>query len=336
MNPLPDDGVTADQPAAPTVEQAGGKAPAENSAASEATVDAGTQAGPGEAPPTVDAGAGSAQEGDRPRGGTKRRRPLRSPFRRRGNESGAPRESSAGPDSDADATAQDDPASVDAGDDEGMPHFLAPSLDIKHRLARHLTGDDLAPKLHKVLADAGIGSRREMEELILAGRVSVNGTPAHIGQRVLPTDQVRVNGKTLMRRASSRPPRVLLYHKPAGEIVSHDDPGERATVFEKMPKLKGAKWLSVGRLDINTEGLLILTTSGELVNRLTHPRYEVEREYAIRVLGGVSEEQRQQLLAGVMLEDGPATFTTMEFAGGEGANQWYRAVLSEGLTGSDR
>ena len=186
-------------------------------------------------------------------------------------------------------------------------------------------------KLHKVLADAGIGSRRDMEELIIAGRVSVNGQPAHTGQRVMPNDQVRVNGKPLQRRpAGGRPPRVLLYHKPVGEIVTQDDPGERPTVFEKLPKVSGGRWVAVGRLDLNTEGLILFTTSGELANRLMHPRYEVEREYAVRVLGEVSETQRQQLLDGVQLEDGPAKFSKVEDAGGQGVNHWYRVALSEG------
>ena len=185
-------------------------------------------------------------------------------------------------------------------------------------------------KLHKVLADAGIGSRRDMEELIIAGRVSVNGEPAHIGQRVLATDQVRVNGKPLARKPPGRPPRVLLYHKPAGEIVTQDDPEQRPTVFEKLPKVSGGRWVAVGRLDINTEGLLIFTTSGELANRLMHPRYEVEREYAVRILGEFTEEQRQRLLDGIQLEDGPAKFSKIEDAGGEGANHWVRVVISEG------
>jgi 23S rRNA pseudouridine2605 synthase len=185
-------------------------------------------------------------------------------------------------------------------------------------------------KLHKVLADAGIGSRRDMEEMIIAGRVSVNGEPAHIGQRVLATDQVRVNGKPLARKPPGRPPRVLLYHKPAGEIVTQDDPERRQTVFEKLPKVSGGRWVAVGRLDINTEGLLIFTTSGELANRLMHPRYEVEREYAVRILGEFTEEQRQRLLDGVQLEDGPAKFSKIEDAGGEGANHWVRVVISEG------
>jgi 23S rRNA pseudouridine2605 synthase len=185
-------------------------------------------------------------------------------------------------------------------------------------------------KLHKVLADAGVGSRREMEELIVAGRVSVNGQPAHVGQRVLPTDQVRINGKPLQRRQPGKLPRVLIYHKPSGEIVSHDDPQARPSVFERFPKVSGGRWLSVGRLDLNTEGLLVATTSGDLANRLTHPRFEVEREYAVRVAGQVTDEQRQRLLDGVELEDGPARFSRLDDAGGQGLNHWYRAVIKEG------
>jgi len=186
-------------------------------------------------------------------------------------------------------------------------------------------------KLHKVLADAGIGSRRDMEELIIAGRVSVNGQPAHTGQRVMPTDQVRINGKPLQRRApGGRTPRVLLYHKPSGEIVTQDDPGERPTVFEKLPKVSGGRWVAVGRLDLNSEGLILFTTSGELANRLMHPRYEVEREYAVRVLGQLTDEQRQRLLDGVQLDDGPGRFGKLEDAGGQGVNHWYRVALSEG------
>lgn len=189
---------------------------------------------------------------------------------------------------------------------------------------------ELAPKLHKVLADSGMGSRREMEELIVAGRVSVNAEPAHLGQRVLPTDQVRVNGKLIQRKNKSKPPRVLIYHKPAGEIVSMDDPQGRTTVFQKLPKISNGKWIAVGRLDFNTEGLLLFTSSGELANRLMHPRYEVQREYAVRILGELTEEQRQQLLTGIQLEDGPAKFLYVDAAGGEGANRWYKVGLKEG------
>ena len=189
---------------------------------------------------------------------------------------------------------------------------------------------ELAPKLHKVLADSGMGSRREMEELIVAGRVSVNAEPAHLGQRVLPTDQVRVNGKLIQRKNKSKPPRVLIYHKPAGEIVSMDDPQGRTTVFQKLPKISNGKWIAVGRLDFNTEGLLLFTSSGELANRLMHPRYEVQREYAVRILGELTEEQRQQLLTGIQLDDGPAKFLYVDAAGGEGANRWYKVGLKEG------
>lgn len=189
---------------------------------------------------------------------------------------------------------------------------------------------ELAPKLHKVLADSGMGSRREMEELIVAGRVSVNAEPAHLGQRVLPTDLVRVNGRLIQRKNKSKPPRVLIYHKPAGEIVSMDDPQGRTTVFQKLPKISNGKWIAVGRLDYNTEGLLLFTSAGDLANRLMHPRYEVQREYAVRILGELSEEQRQQLLTGIQLEDGPAKFLYVDIAGGEGANRWYKVGLKEG------
>ena len=195
---------------------------------------------------------------------------------------------------------------------------------------RVLAPDDDAPKLHKVLAEAGMGSRREMEELIVAGRVTVNGEPAHIGQRILPADQVRINGKPVRRKVASRPPRVLLYHKPAGEIVSHADPEGRASVFDKLPPMKTAKWLAVGRLDYNTEGLLLLTTSGDLANRFMHPRYNIEREYAVRVIGELSQAGRQQLLSGVELDDGPANFMRVVDGGGEGTNRWYHVTLAEG------
>jgi len=195
---------------------------------------------------------------------------------------------------------------------------------------RDLTAEDDAPKLHKVLADAGLGSRRDMEELIVAGRVSVNGEPAHIGQRILPTDAVRINGKLIQRKVSKRPPRVLVYHKPAGEIVSHADPEGRNSVFDRLPTMKAGKWLAVGRLDYNTEGLLLFTTSGDLANRLMHPRYNIEREYAVRTLGELEEGMRQKLLSGVELDDGPAQFSRIADGGGEGVNKWYRVTIGEG------
>lgn len=200
----------------------------------------------------------------------------------------------------------------------------------KSVVRRDLSAEDDAPKLHKVLADAGLGSRRDMEELIVAGRVSVNGEPAHIGQRILPSDQVRINGKLIQRKISKKPPRVLVYHKPAGEIVSMSDPDGRPSVFDRLPPMKVGKWLAVGRLDFNTEGLLLFTTSGDLANRLMHPRYGIEREYAVRTLGELEEGMRQKLLAGIELEDGLAQFAKISDGGGEGVNKWYRVIIGEG------
>ncbi|MFT4193186.1 pseudouridine synthase, partial [Ottowia sp.] len=190
-----------------------------------------------------------------------------------------------------------------------------------------------SPKLHKVLAQAGLGSRLEMEQLILQGRISVNNQPAHVGQRIQHGDQVKVNGKPVPLRIAPPPARVLAYHKPAGEVVTMDDPQNRPTVFRKLPRLLPGqgKWQSVGRLDLNTEGLLLFTNSGELANRLMHPRFGLEREYAVRVLGALSDEEKQRLLDGVQLDDGPAQFSAIEAEGlGEGANQWYRVTISEG------
>ena len=204
--------------------------------------------------------------------------------------------------------------------------------DPRRRLPRHIRPlpDDDSPKLHKVLAESGIGSRRDMEELILAGRVSVNGEPAHVGQRIGPMDLIRINGRPLRRKPTGSVPRVLLYHKPAGEVVTREDPEHRPLVFERLPKPRGGRWVAVGRLDLNTEGLLIFTTSGDIANRLMHPRYGWEREYAVRILGRVDESARQQLLNGVELEDGPAAFSVVSEIGGTGANCWYRVVISEG------
>ncbi|WP_343213261.1 23S rRNA pseudouridine(2605) synthase RluB [Georgfuchsia toluolica] len=187
-----------------------------------------------------------------------------------------------------------------------------------------------AIKLQKALADAGHGSRREIETWIAEGRVSVNDEPAHIGQRVTTNDKVKLNGRLVYLKNAERLPRVLIYHKPEGEIVSRDDPEGRPSVFEKLPRLRGSRWIAVGRLDFNSCGLLLVTDSGELANRLMHPRYELEREYAVRVMGEVSQESIYLLQAGIELEDGMARFIRISPAGGEGANHWYHVVLNEG------
>ena len=186
------------------------------------------------------------------------------------------------------------------------------------------------PKLHKVLAQAGLGSRLEMEQLILEGRISVNNEPAHIGQRIQFGDQIKVNGKPIRFRIAPPPARVIAYHKPTGEVVTHDDPQNRPTVFRRLPKLFQGKWQSVGRLDLNTEGLLLFTSSGELANKLMHPRFGLEREYAVRVLGALNNDEKDRLLSGVKLDDGMAQFGSIENGGGEGANTWYRVTISEG------
>lgn len=206
--------------------------------------------------------------------------------------------------------------------DEGNAEVVLPK--------RVLLPQPESPKLHKVLAQAGMGSRLEMEQLILEGRISVNNEPAHIGQRVQFGDQIKVNGKPIRFRIAPPPARVIAYHKPVGEVVTHDDPQNRPTVFRKLPRLQQGKWQSVGRLDLNTEGLLLFTSSGELANQLMHPRFGLEREYAVRVLGALNNEERQRLLDGVQLDDGMASFGSIEDGGGEGANCWYRVTISEG------
>ena len=186
-------------------------------------------------------------------------------------------------------------------------------------------------KLQKVLAQAGFGSRRAMEEWIIAGRITVNGEPATLGMRVVEGDLVRADRRTIRVGSQVGATRILLYHKPEGEIVSRDDPEKRASVFDKLPKLRGQKWIAIGRLDINTSGLLIFTTSGELANRLMHPRFEFEREYAVRVQGTLTEAQiKQALKQGVELEDGLVKFEKLEDRGGEGFNHWYLVMLKEG------
>lgn len=189
----------------------------------------------------------------------------------------------------------------------------------------------MSERLHKVLAAAGLGSRREMEDWIRAGRVVVNGQVATVGQTVGPRDRVIVNGKPVRLHLDiQRLPRVLLYNKPEGEIVSYSDPQGRPTVFANLPRMRTAKWLAIGRLDLNSGGLLLFTTSGELANRLMHPRYEVEREYAVRVMGLLTPEQARQLRQGVELDGTLAKFESIVDQGGEGANHWYHVVIKEG------
>ena len=204
-----------------------------------------------------------------------------------------------------------------------------PKVDASNR-ARHKEVPGKPERLHKLLAQSGIGSRREMEELIVEGRVNVNGETAQVGQSASPGDRIKVNGKLVHLKFSNRLPRVIIYHKPEGEIVSRDDPEHRPTVFTSLPRMSGGRWVAVGRLDFNTSGLLLFTTSGDLANRLMHPRYNLVREYAVRVLGELPEGAKEQLLAGVELDDGVAQFATFEEAGGEGANRWYRVSLFEG------
>ena len=181
------------------------------------------------------------------------------------------------------------------------------------------------------MAAAGLGSRREIEGWIRAGRLKVNGRPAELGQRTHPADRIELDGRAIVLEESARSPRVLLYHKPEGELVTRADPEGRPTVFTRLPPMTGAKWIAVGRLDINTSGLLLFTDSGELANRLMHPRYGIEREYLVRVLGALNPQELARLRAGIELEDGMGRFERLEPSGAvEGANRWYRVMLREG------
>lgn len=185
-------------------------------------------------------------------------------------------------------------------------------------------------KLQKLLAQKGLGSRREMEALIASGQVKLNDHIAVIGDRAGPGDIVRIGRRVIRIHEEEELPKVLLYHKPEGEIVSRNDPQGRPSVFDKLPYLRSSKWIAIGRLDFNTSGLLIFTNDGALANRMMHPRFEMEREYAVRILGELTEEQMQQLTTGITLEDGEAAFTYLADQGGEGANHWYRVILKEG------
>ena len=186
-------------------------------------------------------------------------------------------------------------------------------------------------RLQKALAASGVGSRREMEEWIQNGWITVNGKVAQLGDKVQPEDQVLVKGSVIKLKWPDRLPRIILYYKQEGEIVSRDDPQGRVSIFDRLPQAASSRWVAIGRLDINTSGLLILTTSGELANRFAHPSFEVEREYAVRVLGELGMDEMRLLTSeGVMLEDGLARVERIHSQGGEGVNKWYNVVLKEG------
>ncbi len=186
-------------------------------------------------------------------------------------------------------------------------------------------------KIQKVLANLGVGSRREIERWIREGRIRINQQAAKLGDRIDLTAKILLDGKPVpLIPATDFQRRVMIYHKPEGEICARSDPDGRPTVFEHLPRLRGQRWIMIGRLDINTLGLLVFTNDGELAHRLSHPSYEIEREYAVRVLGKVDEKILQRLKKGVKLEDGMAAFTRIEERGGSGANHWYHVVLKEG------
>lgn len=189
----------------------------------------------------------------------------------------------------------------------------------------------MAERLQKLLARAGYGSRREIERLIEQGQITINGKPATLGDHASETDAIAIRGEPVaLSRAAHFKARVIAYHKPVGEVCTRDDPEGRPTVFDHLPRMQSSRWVAVGRMDINTVGLMLFTNDGELANRLMHPSSEIEREYAVRVLGEVDDAMMRRLLAGVELEDGRAAFETLERAGGEGANTWFRVTLKEG------
>ncbi|MDD1613615.1 MAG: pseudouridine synthase [Methylococcaceae bacterium] len=190
---------------------------------------------------------------------------------------------------------------------------------------------DVGERIQKVLARGGIGSRREIERWIAEGRLKLNGEIVKLGDRLKARDYLQLNDRVVhWEKFAVQPTRVLIYHKPTGEVVTRRDPEGRPVVFTQLPALATARWISVGRLDINTSGLLLVTNNGELANKLMHPSTQVEREYAVRILGDVSEATLEKLKQGVELEDGKAKFDAIRFFGGEGANKWYHVIVSEG------
>lgn len=189
----------------------------------------------------------------------------------------------------------------------------------------------MSEKLQKVLARSGLASRREIERWIEAGRISIDGKLATLGDRVTEENRIRVDGKIIAnQRLFNKPTRVIIYHKPVGEVCTRSDPEGRPTIFDQLPELKTGRWVSIGRLDINTSGLLLLTTDGAIANAMMHPSSEIEREYAVRILGEVSKEMLAALREGVELEDGPAHFDSISDQGGTGVNHWYHVILKEG------
>lgn len=216
--------------------------------------------------------------------------------------------------------------------DTDLQHTPVSESDLDESLqAESSATAPVGERLQKVLAQAGLASRRELERWISQGRVKVNGEVASLGLRVVPSDKVYVDDRFVkMPRRSEQEYKVIVYSKPEGVVCTHSDPEGRPTVFDNLPKLEGQRWISVGRLDINTSGLLILTTDGELANRLMHPSYGVDREYAVRIHGEVDGAMLERLKQGVLLDDGLAKFTDVQEYGGEGRNKWFHVVVMEG------
>lgn len=194
-----------------------------------------------------------------------------------------------------------------------------------------MSSSAVTERLQKVLAGAGVGSRREIEQWIKAGRITINGKVATLGQKVSGREKILVDGRPVPALRKTRPsPRVIAYHKPSGEVCTRSDPEGRPTIFDQLPPIQGSRWINVGRLDLATSGLLLLTTDGSLANALMHPSREIEREYAVRVQGTVSDATLERVRAGIELEDGRAKFDRVERTGGDGSNQWFSVVVSEG------
>lgn len=219
--------------------------------------------------------------------------------------------------------------------DSTTPDKGTRKLSLKRGTEQNTDTPRLEERLHKVLAQAGLGSRRALEQRIADGLVKVNGEVAQTGMSIKGGDKVELDGRSFVASALTEPARVLLYNKPEGEVTTREDPEGRPTIFEALPALKGARWIAIGRLDINTTGLLLLTTDGELANAMMHPSFEVEREYVCRVrapegMETVPDNLVDRLRRGVALEDGPAKFDDIERIGGTDSHDWFRVLLKEG------